>query len=109
MRFAMPKKDSDWPDNLMEDIKRHIALKRYRFTKHVLDRLKHRSFELLDVVYVLNNGYHEREKTVFNNKLQMWNYAIRGKTLDGTDTRVVIAFEKNMIIVTVIRLSKRKK
>lgn len=105
----MPKDKSDWIDNLIETIRRHIELRRYRFTKHTLDRLKERSIELPDVIYVLNHGVHEEEKTIFNNKSQTWNYAVKGKTTDGNDARVIVAFEKDMIIITVIRLSKRKR
>ena len=103
----MPKVNPDWPANLIEIIRRHIELRRYRFTKHALDRLQERSLELSDVIHVLNTGSHEKEKTAFSNELQTWNYAIKGKTLEGVNARVVIAFEQNMIIITVVRLSRR--
>lgn len=105
----MLKGKPGWDSNLLEKVRRHIALNRYRFTRHTLDRLKQRSFELHDVIYVLSSGFHEEEKTLFNTQSQSWNYAIRGKTLDGTDARVIVAFEKDMIIITAIRLTKRKK
>lgn len=75
----------------------------------MLERLKQRALELRDVVYVLEHGYHEEEKTLFNMKMQCWNYAIRGKTVDEVEARVIVAFEKDMIIITAIRLTKRKK
>lgn len=58
---------------------------------------------------VLRNGFHEKEKTLFNNKFQTWNYAIRGKAVDGEDVRVILAFEKDMIIITAIRLPRKNK
>ena len=57
---------------------------------------------------MLENGVHEKAKTTFDFKRQTWKYAIRGKTIDGIDTRVIIAFEKGMVIITVIKLVKKK-
>jgi hypothetical protein len=34
----------------------------------------------------------------------MWRYAIRGKTLDGINLRIIVAFEKEMVIITVMSL-----
>jgi len=34
----------------------------------------------------------------------MWKYAIRGKTLDGINLRTIVAFEKELVIITVMRL-----
>jgi uncharacterized protein YpbB len=104
----MSKDKTDWIENLIETIRKHIEQRRYRFTKHALDRLTERSLELPDVIYVLIHGVHEEEKTIFNNNSQTWSYAVKGKTLEGVSARVVVAFEDDMVIITVIRLSKRK-
>lgn len=100
---------SGWERNLLEKIDQHIRLRRYRLSRHAMERLRARSLELHDLVSILRRGFHEESKSVFNIKMQTWNYAIRGKTLDGVDARVVIAFEKDMIIITAIRLTNRKK
>jgi hypothetical protein len=47
---------------------------------------------------------HEKDKDLFDVKRQMWKYAIRGKTLDGINLRIIVAFEKEMVIITVMRL-----
>jgi hypothetical protein len=52
----------------------------------------------------LKNGNREEEKELFDVKKQMWKYAIRGKTIDGVNLRVIVAFEEEMIIITVVRL-----
>ncbi len=78
-------------------------------TEHAISRQKLRSLKLPDIVEVLRNGFHEKDKTLFSNKFQTWNYAIRGKAVDGGDVRVIVAFEKDMIIITAIRLPRRSK
>jgi len=104
----MPKNESDWIDKLLDKIKQRIEQRSYRLSDHVIKRQSQRSFELPDLIHVLMNGFHEECKTLFSNKFQCWNYAIRGKTLDGTEARVIVAFEKNMIIITAIRLTRKK-
>ena len=59
-----------------------------------MDRLLEREIELPDVLYVLKNGYHEKRKTTFDEVFQSWKYAIRGKTLDELDIRIILAFEE---------------
>jgi hypothetical protein len=56
----------------------------------------------------LKNGFHERAYTVFEVKKQTWKYAIRGKTPDGIDLRIIVAFMDEMAIITVIKLTKGK-
>lgn len=108
------KKDCDaltneWIENLLEKIKEHIETRKYRVTEHAMERLHSRSLLLPHILDVLQRGFHEKEKTLFNNKCQAWNYAIRGRTVNGVDVRVVVAFEGDMIIITVVRLPRNKR
>jgi len=50
----------------------------------------------------LKNGIHEKGKTRFEEGA--WKYAIRGKTENFREVRVIIAFVEEMIIITVIDL-----
>jgi hypothetical protein len=100
---------TEWIGNLLEKIRDHIESRRYRVTEHAISRQKLRSLKLPDILEVLRNGFHEKEKTLFSNKFQTWNYAIRGKAIDGGDVRVIVAFEKDMIIITAIRLPRGSK
>jgi hypothetical protein len=77
----------------------------YRFTRHALEEQKNDNLDLLDVLRVLKTGVHEKDKTILTNK-HVWKYAIRGKTEDLREVRVIIAFENEMIIITVIELKK---
>lgn len=90
--------NSKWIGNLREKIRHHIKTETYKVTEHAIKRQHLRAVELPDVLEVLLQGVHEKEKTLFSTKLQTWNYAIRGKTVDGREMRVIIAFEEDMII-----------
>jgi len=46
----------------------------------------------------------KRERPYFDDLNKTWKYAIRGKTIDKEDVRVVVAIVDEMIIITVIRL-----
>ena len=60
------------------------------------------------MLYVLRHGWHEKRKDVFDTRYQAWNYAIRGKTVDGRSFRVVVSFEEEtrLLIITAIALGE---
>lgn len=93
-------------ENLLAKIKRHIDSGNFRLSKHANKRQSEREISLPKVLYVLTHGYHEERMSLFDNVFQTWKYAIRGKTLDGVDVRVIVAFVDEMIIITVIRVTK---
>lgn len=77
----------------------------YRQSKHAIERELERKIVLLDVLYVLKHGYHEKRKTSFDETFQTWKYAVRGKTLDDIDIRIIIAFDDTgMLIITVMHV-----
>ena len=76
----------------MEKIREFVRRDKWSFSQHAFERSNERDIDILDVSYVLKNGYHEEKKTKFNEARNSWNYAIRGITLDGEDIRVIIAF-----------------
>lgn len=84
-----------------------IEQERYVQSTHAIDREIERTIELPDVLYVLKTGRHEKNKTKFDEAFETWKYAIRGNTLDGSDIRVIVAFDENdMLIITVMHVSK---
>lgn len=94
-------------DELFPKIRDCIKKGLYRQSKHALGREIERNIDLPDVLYVLNNGYHEKQKTSFDETFQTWKYAIRGKTLDNMDIRIIVAFANDdMLIITVMYVSK---
>lgn len=79
----------------------------YRQSKHAIERELEREIDIPDVLYVLKNGYHEKQKTSFDETFQTWKYAVRGKTLDEIDIRIIIAFDDTgMMIITVMHVVK---
>ncbi len=79
----------------------------YRQSKHAIERELQRKINLPDVLYVLKNGFHEKQKTSFDEVFETWKYAIRGKTLDEFDIRIIIAFDDTeMMIITVMHVVK---
>ena len=80
---------------------------RYFDTRHTTERQYERQILRSDVLYVLLNGYHEKRKDTFVEAFRAWNYAIRGKTVDKKDLRVIVSFDSvGMLIVTAIDLDK---
>jgi hypothetical protein len=78
----------------------------YRFSQHAVERRKERSISLPDIIEVLHNGYHEKNKDSWDIVFKSWNYAIRGKTVDQNECRVIVSFEDTgLLIITVINLN----
>lgn len=94
---------------ILEKIKKLIESDNYIFTEHALNRQNERIIMPLDVLYVLKNGRHEEDKTSYSVKHQCWHYAITGNTTEGINLRVIITFEDELIIITVIKLTKHKR
>lgn len=90
-------------DKLFPKIRDCLDKGLYRQSKHAIERELERKIDLLDVLYVLKNGYHENQKTSFDEAFLTWKYAVRGKTLDEIDIRIIIAFDDTgMMIITVM-------
>lgn len=95
-------------DEIFPKIRYCIDQGLYRQSKHAISRELEREISLPDVLYVLKNGYHEKQKTSFDEAFQKWKYAIRGRTLDGNDIRIIIAFDDSgIMIITVMHIIKK--
>lgn len=108
------KDKSDWMEDILGAVKRHITDGSYKFSDHALEELVNDNLDLPDIIHVLLHGRHDESKTTFSTKHQSWNYAISGKTIDGLDVRVIVAFDDIMMVVTVficgtLKRKKRKK
>ena len=92
----------------MTHVRTCIEQGRYLDTRHALERQVERAINRNEILYVLKNGYHEKKKDKFDELYQAWNYAVRGKTLDRRELRVVISFEdaSGMLLITAIELKK---
>lgn len=105
----MPEKSKRPPQlsELFPKIRFCIENELYRESRHAMERQVERDIELPDILFVLKHGYHEKQKTSFDETFQTWKYAVRGKTLEGLDIRIIIAFDEDgMLIITVMRIIK---
>lgn len=88
---------------LLRKIKAHVQKGTYIVSAHAFQRQNQRSIDLEDVLYVLKTGIREESKDLFDVKRQIWKYAIRGRTTEEINIRIIIAFEGEMVIITVMR------
>jgi hypothetical protein len=87
-------------------IKTCVSNGNYIDTTHAEDRKNERSILRLEIIFVLENGHHEKRKDKFDDFYKTWNYSIRGKTLDKRELRIVVSFDKmtSLLIITAIDL-----
>ena len=51
--------------------------------------------------------FTRRERTNSSQQYNAWNYAIRGRTVDRRDLRVIVSFDEDgMLIITTIEVEK---
>ncbi len=94
--------------DVLDRIKECLDRGQYKFSQHAMERRMERFISLPDVIEVLRFGYHEKQKDIWDKRFKTWNYAIRGKTVDKENCRIIVSFEENgLLIITVIRLSRR--
>lgn len=95
-------------DQLLERIREALDTGRFLDTVHTTQRQTERQITRPEMLYVLRHGWHEKRKDVFDTRYQAWHYAIRGKTVDGRQLRVVVSFEADtqMLIITAIALGE---
>jgi hypothetical protein len=62
------KSKSGWIDDILGEIRRYVDKRKYRITLHAQERQEKYKITLPNVLFVLSNGFHEKEKTVFDTK-----------------------------------------
>ncbi len=102
------KNGSEWIQDILGEVRRHVETRNYRITNHAQERQEQYKITLPNLLYVLSNGYHEKDKTLFSNEFQAWKYAIRGKTIGSSEElRIIVAFENEMAVLTIVRLKAK--
>ena len=73
---------------------------------HAQERQTERNITRNEYEYILvKSGWHEKRKDKYDQDYQAWNYAIRGKTIDERELRIIASFDDDgMLIITVIDL-----
>ena len=90
--------------DLLNKVKEHLHEGTYFLAKHALERQIERHINLPEILFVLEWGKREKNRDSFDVRRQLWKYAIRGKTSKGIDLRVIISFDKAMVIITVMKV-----
>jgi hypothetical protein len=110
-RVKPKKKRPPKRTDLLKAIRDAIDAGRYRDMVHALERQDQRQITRPDCLHVLRTGYHEARKDEYREEYGAWNHAIRGKTVDGRDVRVVVSFEQAtgesgevLLIITVVEV-----
>jgi hypothetical protein len=104
----LPAKKPRKVENLLESIRICIETGAYRDTSHAIKRKAERNITLPEIIHVLRTGKYEKSKDYFEEAFNAWNYAIRGKTIDGFELRVIVSFdeERKLLIITAFYLDR---
>ena len=91
--------------NIIRSTSKSTAKGQLLYSKHANERMLERGIIKPEVEYVLSHGHHEARKDQYNDEFNSWDYAIKGKTVDGRNLRIVIVMvEPNVLIITAIDL-----
>ncbi len=92
----------------MDRIRETLDSGRYLDMLHAEKRQRQRKITRPEYIYVLRHGYHEARKDKFEELYKSWNYAVRGKTIDKRDLRVIVAFDDSemLLIITTIEVGR---
>lgn len=93
-------------EDVLSRARERLASGLYRDTRHAAERRDERGISRPEVRQVIESGWHEKGKDEFKTEWQAWNYAIRGKTVDGRALRIAVSFdeEDRLLIITAIEL-----
>lgn len=104
----MPPKRPPKLDRLSDAIRECLNTGHYRDTRHSRERRLEREVTLPEIVFVLRTGRNEKSRDRWDEFHQSWNYAIRGRTVDWRELRVIVSFDDhNMLIITAIEIAVR--
>ncbi|MBT9546712.1 MAG: DUF4258 domain-containing protein [Candidatus Sericytochromatia bacterium] len=92
--------------NLLTKVRTAITSGDFADVDHAQIRQAERKITRPEYLYVLTkSGWHEKRKDTFIEAFKAWNYAIRGKTIDERELRVIVSFDEDgLLIITVIDL-----
>lgn len=105
-KHASPKRPEKHKD-ILDRIQERLTAGKYRDTRHATERKRERSITLPEIRQAIRSGRHEKGKDEFKPEWDAWNYAIRGKTIDDRELRIVVSFDEDdhLLIITAIDLT----
>lgn len=93
-------------EELLNRVRSAVESGDYLDTRHANDRKNERGINRLEIEQVLKDGWHEKKKDKFEEAYDSWKYAMRGKTIDKKDLRIIITFQNKMLIITAMEVGK---
>ena len=112
MSQEKPRKKTD--KELWELIPQKIVKREYSISKHARSRQKNRNILDIDVLDILENKSgckrkRNKSKDIYTEGYEDWNYCIEGYDLERQKIRLVISFDKNlMLVITIIRINNQE-
>lgn len=91
-------------EDLIATVREHVEEGRYRLTAHARERMEQRRVTLPELSYALRHGWHEKRKDSYEEPYSAWSYAVRGQTIDERRLRIIVSFDGDMLVVTVVDL-----
>lgn len=79
--------------DVAKKVQEHAKNGRIIDTRHSKLRQGERIVTFPEIIQVLETGWHEKIKDEWKDEFQAWNYAIRGKTLNGLELRIPVFFD----------------
>ena len=90
--------------DVLELVRMAVEAGNFLDTVHASVRQQQRAITRPEYLYILKNGFHEKAKDTYEPIYLTWKYAIRGKTVDKRDLRVIVTFKDSLLIITVMEV-----
>ncbi len=92
------KKRPDKSKDVLAKARKCLESGRFYDTRHAIDQKSARAISLLEIRMIIETGFWERKKDEYKPEYQAWSYSIRGKTIDNRDLRIIISFDKEVLL-----------
>jgi len=103
----MKAKRSPKVENFLETVHQLVLADRYLDTRHATDRKNERNIMRAEIRAVLLAGYHEKSRDRYDEILLRWSYAMRGRTVDLRELRIIVAIDATgALIISAIELAE---
>ena len=103
------KKRPEKLKDVLAKIRDCLEKRKYTLTVHALARQTERAITLPMILHILETGYEEKSKAIFDDEKNNWKYAIQGQTIrDELDIRVIVSLDEyGILIITVMYVEEK--
>jgi hypothetical protein len=89
---------------LLDRVATSIGSGDYVILPHARQRCTERDVSAPDIEEALTRGRHVPRRDRYDDLYRSWSYGFEGPSIDEVPLRVIVAFEDQMLVVTVVRL-----